>query len=85
MPTGRPAVEFIISKVDQPGGAWQLARVEYGENRDTGEPSIRTDLSAYTTLAHARASIVRELRLPKRVRLTKINSGKYRYVHRLGA
>lgn len=85
MPIERSAVEFIISKVNQPGGAWQLTRVEYGENQETGEPSIRQQLSAYTTLAHARASIVRELSLPKRVRLTKINDGKYRYTHRLGA
>jgi hypothetical protein len=71
------SIEWTITKHQAPGGAWMVMRVEsHGENWN---PDFSA--SAFTTLSHARRSIVDELRLSKRVRMTKHSDTHYTYHH----
>ena len=80
-----------IKKVDAPGGAWMVTRdvVETEHVTQPDAPEVRTpvevvrqsSVSAYTTLSHARRSIVDELKLPKRVRMTRRSETHYTYNH----
>lgn len=70
------SIDWQISKHSAPGGAWMVMRIEHKDNGDTDFAA-----SAYTTLSHARRSIVDELRLNKRVRMTKHSDTHYTYTH----
>jgi|DEB0MinimDraft_3_1074331.scaffolds.fasta_scaffold189362_2 hypothetical protein len=84
------SIHWNIEKVDAPGGAWLVTRsrtqTEYETNETpTGEVTtayqslVSKSVSAYTTLSHARRSIVDELQLSKRVRMTKHSDTHYTY------
>jgi hypothetical protein len=81
-----------IEKVDAPGGAWIVTRSETQTEHETSgtatgeittsyQSLVSRTVSAYTTLSHARRSIVDELQLSKRVRMTKHSDAHYTYQH----
>ena len=84
-------IKWDISKIDAPGGAWMVTRdvisTEQVTQPDAPEVDATVDVvrehsvSAYTTLSWARRSIVDELRLPKRVRMTRKTAHHYTYQH----
>jgi hypothetical protein len=85
-------VHWTIEKVDAPGGAWIVTRSVTETEHETSETDgvevtssyerlVSRSTSAYTTLAHARRSIVDELNLSKRVRMTKHSDTRFTYKH----
>jgi len=81
-----------IEKVEAPGGAWIVTRSETQTEYETSETDagevttsydrlVSRSTSAYTTLSWARRSIVDELNLSKRVRMTKHSDTHYTYKH----
>lgn len=83
-------IHWNLEKYDAPGGAWIVTRSvteteneynETGEVLHSHERLASRSTSAYTTLSHARRSIVKELELSKRVRMTKHSDTRYTYQH----
>jgi hypothetical protein len=84
------AIHWNIEKVNAPGGAWIVTRSVIETEQETDEAEVTTSyerlvsrsMSAYTTLSHARQSIVDELRLSKRVRMVKRSDTHFTYLHK---
>lgn len=86
------STHWSISKHEAPGGAWLVTRtdtqveqvISQTEDGDTvtSHNTVQSKVvTGYTTLSHARRSIVDELRLNKRVRMTKHSDTHYTYTH----
>jgi hypothetical protein len=85
-------IHWTIEKHEAPGGAWLVTRTlttfeeetsqtEDGETVTSHNTVQSKTVTAYTTLSHARRSIVDELRLSKRVRMSKHSDLHYTYNH----
>jgi hypothetical protein len=85
-------IHWNIEKYEAPGGAWIVTRTatetehetsetETGEVTTSYERLVSKAIGAYTTLSHARRSIVDELKLSKRVRMIKHSDTHYTYKH----